>query len=115
MTGIKVIYAEKKNGDCQFCWLELSNGAETYFLPANAPADVVDLATHFQAREKELWQIAKEKAYAPDIYARIPTKALLLALVEALLGEINLLRQKAGMSSRTREDFVRLIKDSLNK
>ena len=45
------------------CWLELTDGQDTYYLPTTAPADTKDLAAHFQAQADVLWQIAVRKNY----------------------------------------------------
>jgi hypothetical protein len=52
------------------CWLELTQGDESYSLPATAPGNMAegDLLVHFEAGEARLWRIAQEKAHPGGLY-----------------------------------------------
>lgn len=97
------------------CELEITQGPESWMLPATAPGtlDAVDLQAHFDAREAELWRVASAKQYTVDVWQRIPHKRLLRAFALVVLDEVNVLRERAGLTPRTADQIVTAIKAKL--
>jgi len=97
------------------CWLEISQGDETWMLPATAPGTLAEgeLQAYFEAKEDELWQVARVKQYEVDLFERVPLKRLLKAFALVVLDEINLLRQTAGLPERTSGQIITAIKNKL--
>ena len=97
------------------CWLQLTQGPDTWLLPATAPGTLAagELQAHFDAREADLWRVAQAKQYPVDVWERIPLKRLLRAFALVMLDEVNLLRDRAGMPQRTADQIVGAIKAKL--
>lgn len=74
--------------DAWSCWLELSDGQDTLYLPATAPIGTKDLAAYFRAQADRLWQIAVEKSYA---YEDLPQPILMNERLAALEGRVGAL------------------------
>lgn len=115
---IEIIDAEKvvhEHGEIWACWLELLKVGETRWLPAAASGDLLkgELLAHFEMQEDNLWNIAEYKQYPADIYENIITKKVLRAFVSVVMDEINILRAQHALAARTKEQFVRAIKDKL--
>lgn len=97
------------------CWLEISQGPESYMLPTTAPGDLDegDLQAHFDAREAELWAVAQAKQYPVDLFERVPVKRVLKAFALVVLDEVNILRGAAGLPERTANQIITAIKGKL--
>lgn len=69
---IQIISAEFVDESPSFwnCWLELTQGDESYSLPATAPGEIAEseLLAHFGADEASLWQTAQRKQYPGGVY-----------------------------------------------
>jgi len=65
--------------DALTCWLKLTDGQDTRYLPTTAPLDAPDLVLHFQAQAERLWQVAAVKNYA---YEALPVDYRLTVLEE---------------------------------
>jgi hypothetical protein len=84
---VEVLSAERhetEEGSLWVCWLEIVDGKDTWYLPANAPGDLAagDLAAHFGAQADALCQTAQEKGYT-DMWVVLPVRALLKALASS--------------------------------
>lgn len=116
---IEIIHAELTTnelvGPFWVCWLQLSQGPDTWLLPTTAPGTLAlaELQAHFDAQEAELWRVAQEKRYPVDVWERIPEKRLLKAEALVMLDEINILRTRAGLAPRTADQIVTAIKAKL--
>lgn len=97
------------------CWLQLTQGEESWVLPTTAPGTLVevDLQAYFDARETELWILAQAKQYSVDLYKYIPLRRLLKAFALVMLDEINLLRQQHNLPERIPSQIVTAIKTKL--
>jgi hypothetical protein len=121
---IDIIYAElvESDGvvsdaeDIWVCWLEITQAAQAWMLPATAPGDLLEdeLQAYFDARETELWQIADAKQYALDIYEWLEPRRVLKAFAGVMLDEINVLRGEQGMPLLTAEDWEGAIREKLD-
>jgi hypothetical protein len=99
------------------CWLQLTQGPESWMLPATAPGELAegDLQAYFDAREAELWRVAQAKQYTIDLYERVPLRRLLRAFALVVLDEVNILRGAAGLQERTPDQIVTAIKARLKQ
>lgn len=97
------------------CWLEISQDGRTWMLPATAPGNLLEgeLQAHFGGQESELWRVADEKQYVPNIYGLLEPGCILEAFVEVMLDEINILRGEQGLEPRTIEQLRQAIKAKL--
>lgn len=109
------IVSDELAGNLWACWLQVTQAADSWMLPATAPGDLEEseLQAHFDARAAELWRVAQAKRYPPDVWERIPLKRLLKAFALVLLDEINLLRERAGLQPRTADQIATAIKGKL--
>lgn len=108
-----------------YCWLQLTQGPDSWMLPATAPGTLAlaDLQAHFDAQEADLWRVAQEKRYPVDVWERIPEKRLLKAFALVVLDDSNRQTQKinqlcqiagiAGLQERTPDQIVAAIKAKL--
>ena len=95
--------------------LEITQLAEAFLLPANAPGTLAegDLQSHFDAKEAELFALAQEKGFAVDtLYERIP-KRVMKAFALVILDEINILRDQHGLALRTEAQLRTAVKGKL--
>ena len=83
-------------------------------LPAAAPCDCPDLQSHFEAKEEELWVLAKSKGYSTDILEMLPQYELIKALALLVLDEINALREVANLPPRTIEQLKAGLRNKMN-
>lgn len=96
---IEIIEAElsELDGDSLWaCWLEISQAAESYLLPATAPGTLLqaDLQAHFDAKETKLFALAQAKGLDIEkIYDFLP-KHIARAFALVTLDEINVLRSE---------------------
>lgn len=60
------ILTQNKNEDRWACWLRLTDGVDTWDLPATAPGDLdsAGLEAYFQDDADRLWQIAQRKQHS---------------------------------------------------
>lgn len=116
---ISIIIAELSSEDAPVwaCWLEISQGEETWMLPATAPGTLAEgeLQAHFDAMESYLWGVAQAKQYEADLYQHIAAKRVLKAFAGVVLDEINILRGVAGLPERTGEQLRQAIKAKLRQ
>lgn len=99
------------------CWLQLTQGDESWMLPITAPGELekIELQTYFEMQEFRLWQMAYESQYPHDFYECIPTEQSLKAVALVTLSEINILRQRAGLPERTTEQLINAVKEKLKQ
>ena len=120
MITIAILYSERLVDtagpaviECLSCWLELTDGKQTFYLPATAPGDTPELEKYFQTQAEELWEIAKKKRYT-DFYAVLPERVLLRAFSELLRQEVNAWRQEAGLEEYAEGEWERKIRDIID-
>ena len=96
------------------CWLELIEDGEVLWLPSTAPGELeeAELQAHFDAQEDYLWTVARQKQHRPDVTLHLRERELLRRLVKVMLGEINILREVAGLQPRTLEQLKRALKEA---
>lgn len=97
------------------CLLEITQAAEAYLLPANAPGtlDEGELQAYFDAKEADLFTLAQAKGVVADeIYNRLPDR-ILKAFALVVLDEVNLLRSQHGLAPRTTEQLRTAVKNKL--
>lgn len=112
---IEARYTVDEESDFWACWLELSQGAESYLLPTTAPGDLLeaDLQAYFDALEARLFAVAQVKNIATDeIYERLERR-IIKALALVIMDEINILRAREGLAERTAEQLRQAIKGKL--
>jgi hypothetical protein len=113
---IEIIDAQPiDDGALWACWLEISGGGEAYLLPATAPGGLGrgDLLAHFGADEAGLFATARAKNINPDdIYNRLD-RHILRAFALVVLDEINIIRDRAGLSPRTAAQLRQAVKSKL--
>lgn len=99
------------------CWLQITQDTETWMLPVTAPRELTraELQAYFEVQEANLWQIAQEKQYMPDLYEHIPLRRALKAFALVVLDEVNVLRQAAGLAARTPDQIIVAIKNKLGE
>jgi hypothetical protein len=109
--------AEQLDSVVWACWLQITQGAEAWMLPATAPGTLAagELQAYFDAQEADLWRVAQAKQYTVDVWERIPLKRLLKAEALVIMDEINILRQRAGLPVRTADQIVTAIKANLRQ
>jgi hypothetical protein len=96
-------------------WLQITQNGECWMLPTTAPGTLAEneLQAHFEAQEDELWGVAQEKQYTPDILKRVPSQRLLEAIALTMLDEFNVLRAEQGMPPLAEEEMIEIIKEKL--
>lgn len=106
---------EEINQQYWHCELEITQGTQTWALPATAPGTLskAGLQAYFDAREAELWRMAQAKQYPADVYERLPGRRVLKAFAAVVLEEINILRQQYSLPDRTAAQMVNAIKTKL--
>jgi len=99
------------------CWLQITRDGESWMLPTTAPGTLEneELQAHFDAREDELWRVAQEKQYAPDILERMPMRQLMKVVALVMLDEVNLIREELSLSERTSKQLLDAIKAKLRQ
>ena len=117
---IEVTQAElTEDEDIQYwaCWLQITQDGESWMLPTTAPGTLEneELQAHFDAREDELWRVAQEKQYAPDILERMPMRQLMKVVALVMLDEVNLIREELSLSERTSKQLLDAIKAKLRQ
>jgi hypothetical protein len=114
---ISIEFIQDELGSIWVCWLQLTQGPESWMLPATAPGTLaeVDLQAYFDAREADLWTLAQAKQYPVDLYERVPVRRVLKAFALVVLDEVNLLRVQHGLAERTPDQIVTAIKAKLRQ
>jgi hypothetical protein len=114
--SITILDGEKEE-DTWRCWLELTDGIDTWHLPATAPDDLGagDPQAHFDAQADDLWLLAQEKAYSPNILLWPQERRLIRAYAEVVKDEINIIRAHLGLSERTMAQLRAAIKNKLKE
>jgi len=114
---IEIIHAEKAE-DYWTCWLQITRDEDSWMLPATAPGTrgEEELQIYFDAQEDELWKVAQEKQYAPDVLRYIPERRLLKAVALVLLDEINFVRTNPGFHENlTVDEMIAKVKAKIRR
>ena len=116
---IEIIQSELTKGEGRkywACWLQITQDEESYFLPATAPGTLAEeeLQVYFDAHEDELWSVAQNKGYEPDILKQVPSRRLLKALALVILDELNFIRENPGFHEAiTVDEMIAAVKEKL--
>jgi hypothetical protein len=114
---ITIDILDKSKGDIWTCWLEITDGVDVWYLPATAPDDLEagDLQAHFDAQADDLWLLAREKGYSPNVLLWLQERRLIRAFAEVVKDEVNILRALHNLSPRTLTQFKNAIKAKLKE